>query len=128
MSALAWLCAWAHKDMGFLEEKGDLRQEQEWGSASLSAQAYRPCQQLRLRGSFEKPSALQKALLGTGFLPPACSSYLRAAPAFQHLLGHCQDTPPGQGQRNPSQDRRLGWPRHHREAPFYCSPSHLLKN
>lgn len=68
MSALARLCAWAHKNMGFLEEKGDPRREQEWGSASLSGLACRPCQQLLLRGSFEKPSVPQKALLGTGLV------------------------------------------------------------
>lgn len=28
----------------------------------------------------------------------------------------------------PTPGHRLPWPRHHREAPFYCSPSHLLKN
>lgn len=115
-------CVPGHRNMGLLEVKGDLGAGPcAWPSLPFIP-GCRPGQQLLREKAVKKISVIHKAALGTApsFRLPFLSEGLPRALSGLATWPRSAEAPtPG---------RRLRWPGRHREPPFYCSPSHLLKN
>lgn len=126
------MCAWACKDLDFLEEEGVSGQEQGQAEPPFSSGPQTLPAASAARGALKNPHVSRKLclaqptpLLPTLPIPGVATTFQTGARSLSGLLAPSAKVSRRKQSPRVAGEARLG---NHREAAFYGSPSHFLKN